>query len=256
MWRHSMCLVLPLAIFLNSQTTQSPYSDSPIFKTKAQLVLVDVVVTDSRGHPVTGLPKDDFKILESADLIGRGKEQTIASFEEHKGAPPRVEQPQPLAPDFYSNAPSVASADSLNVLLLDALNTPPEDQAVVRHQMIEYLKAINPGPRLAIFTLDSRLRLVEGFHSDPRELIEALRHKNWGGMPQPSIPVQTAAEVDANQRLQQQMIDTHASTTGIQALQAFLEEEKATEQVAEYLTAWTRFACFVDISAVFRAERI
>lgn len=231
MWRISLCVVLLLAISLNSQTTQTSSSANSTFKVKAQLVLVDVTVTNSNGHPVTGLKKDDFEIFESADLIGRGEEQLISSFEEHKGAPPRIEPPLPL-PNFYTNAPSVDSADSINVLLLDALNTPLEDQAAVRHQMIKYLKTIDPGPRLAIFTLDSRLRMVEGFSSDPRELIDALKHRNWGGAPHVSSQAQTAGEGDVNQKLQQQMVDTHASTAGIQALQAFLSEEKATEQVS------------------------
>lgn len=232
MWRRSLCLILPLAFSLNSQTAQIPDSARPTFKSNAQLVLVDVVVTDGAGHPITGLQKDDFEIFESTDPVGKGGKQTIVSFEEHKGGPPKIEPPRLPAPNFYTNAPPVASADSVNVLLLDALNTASEDQTAVRRQMIGYLKTIDPGPRLAIFTLGSRLRLVEGFSSDPRALIEALGHKKWGGMPQASTPVQTAAEASMNQKLQQQMIDTHASSAAIQELQDFLDEERATEQVS------------------------
>ena len=229
MWRRSVCLLLPLATFLNSQTTPVPVSANPTFKTKAQLVLVDVVVTDSKRHPVTGLQKDKFEIFESADLIGRGQRQKIASFEEHNGAPPKIEPPTP-GPNFYTNAPALASADSVSVLLVDTLNTLPEDQAEVRRQMIEYLRANDPGPRLAIFTLDSRLRIIHGFTADRRALIGALGSKNTGGMPQASTPVQSKAEAAANQKLLQQMADTHASSGSTQALQDFLNEEKATEE--------------------------
>lgn len=229
MWRRSVCLVLPLATFLNSQTPQIPASANPTFKTKAQLVLVDVVVTDSKGHPVTGLQKDKFEIFESADLMGRGSRQTIASFEEHKDALPKIEPPRP-APNFYTNAPVVASADSVSVLLLDTLNTLPEDQAEVRRQVIEYLRTNDPGPRLAIFALDPHLRIVHGFTSDTQSLIGALGSNNSGGRPHASTPVQSDAEAAANQKLSQQMADTHASSGGIQALQDFLSEEKATEK--------------------------
>ena len=232
MWRPAACLGLPLAIFLNPQTAQVPPSANPTFKAKTQLVLVDVVVTDSKGHPVAGLQKDEFAIFESANLTGRGEKQAIASFEEHKGVPSRVEPPHPLAPNLYTNAPPIVTADSVNVLLLDVLDTPPEDQAGVRRQMIEYLKANDPGPRLAIFTLDSRLRIVKGFSSDPQELIEALDQWNSGGMPHASAPVQTAAESEVNQKLQQQMVDTHASSAGVQSLQTFLGEQAATERVS------------------------
>lgn len=232
MWRSLLCFVLPLAISLNSQTTQIPDSADPTFKAEARLVLVDVAVTDRNGHPVTGLQPDDFEIFESADLTGRGNEQTITSFEEHKGASPRIEPPHPLAPNTYTNAPSVASADSVNVLLLDVLDTLPEDQAAIHRQVTEYLKTAAPGPRLAIFSLDSGLRIVKGFSSDDRELIEALNHKNWGGEPHASDPVRTAAEGDANQKLQQQMVNTQASSGGIQSLQTFVGEQNATEQVS------------------------
>ena len=49
------------------------------------------------------------------------------------------------------------------MLMLDALNTQLGDQISVRKQMVDYLKNIQPGPQLAIFTLTSKLRLVEGF---------------------------------------------------------------------------------------------
>ena len=42
---------------------------------------VDVVVTDRTGHPVHGLTKDDFEILEN------GKPQTITNFYEVGSAP-------------------------------------------------------------------------------------------------------------------------------------------------------------------------
>lgn len=232
MFRRSLCWVLPLAISLNSQTAKISDSIQPTFKAKGQLVLLDVVVTDGNGNPITHLQKDDFEIFEATDLIGTGEKQSITSFEEHKGALPRIESPPSLGPNVYTNAPAVASADSINVLLLDSLNTCFEDQTTVRRQMIEYLKTITPGPRLAIFTLGTRLRLVEGFRSDPRALIQALSQRNWGGMPQASTPVQTDAEAAVSQTVLQQMADTHASNDAIQALQGFLDEEKAMEQVS------------------------
>lgn len=68
--------------------------------------------------------------------MGKSEEQTIASFEEHQGVPTRIEPLRPPAQNFYTNAAAVASADFVNVLLLDALNAPSEDQDAVRRQMI------------------------------------------------------------------------------------------------------------------------
>jgi hypothetical protein len=46
------------------------------------LVLMDVTVADKQGHPVAGLTKDDFKLLED------GQPQTIKFFEEHAPVDP------------------------------------------------------------------------------------------------------------------------------------------------------------------------
>jgi hypothetical protein len=52
------------------------------------------------------------------------------------------------------------------LLLLDALNTPLSDQVYVRRRMVQYLHTIPPGTRIAVFTLGSHLRIIEGFTTD------------------------------------------------------------------------------------------
>src|SRR5579859_1280844 len=123
-WR-VVCAVAILSISvltpLHSQTA-APQSGNavptiPTIKAKARLVLVDVVVTSGKGDAVTGLHKEDFEVLED------GKPQTISTFEEHHGAPPTQIKMPALPPHVYTNFPLMQSADSVNVLLLDALNT-------------------------------------------------------------------------------------------------------------------------------------
>jgi len=61
--------------------TSVPDSASTVFpfQSKVNVVLVDVVVTNGKDEPVTGLDKKDFQVLED------GKKQVISVFEEHKG---------------------------------------------------------------------------------------------------------------------------------------------------------------------------
>ena len=150
--------------------TASPDSGKavPTIESKVRLVLVDVVVTNSKGDAVTGLHKEDFEVLED------GKPQTVSTFEEHHGVPPTQIKLPALPPHVYTNFPVTQTADSLNVLLLDALNTPTRDQTYVHAQMIKYLKTIPPGTRVAIFTLASRLRMLQGVTSDSSELLAVL----------------------------------------------------------------------------------
>jgi VWFA-related protein len=104
---------------LNSQTA----ADNMVtIKAQSRLVLVDVVVTNEKGESVTDLQKKDFGVLEE------GKAQTIATFEEHHAAPITEIQMPALPPHVYTNFPLIRAADSINVILLDALNTQTRDQ--------------------------------------------------------------------------------------------------------------------------------
>jgi VWFA-related protein len=175
----AVCLLglLSLAAVLQAQTpapapqqnTQPAPEPIPLFRTQANLVLVDVVVRD-HGQPVHGLKAEDFHLFEDS------AEQKITVFEEHRstdaietsGPPPN------LPPDTYSDAPRYALTSAANVILLDALNTPLTDQVYVRRRMLAYLKSIPPGTRIAVFTLGSHLRVIEGFAADPSVLEKAL----------------------------------------------------------------------------------
>jgi len=174
--------------FLHSQTAAD---NTATIKAKSQLVLVDVVVTNDKGDPITGLEKKDFEVLEE------GKAQTIANFEEHHAAPITQIQMPPMPPHVYTNFPLIQAADSINVILLDALNTQTRDQVYVRAQMLKYLKTIPPGTRVAIFTLASQLRMLQGVTTDSTRLLAALNAMG----PQQSGLFASAEENEANDRL-------------------------------------------------------
>ena len=168
---------------------------SPNLRTNADLVLVDVVVTE-HGNPVQGLDRKQFHIIED------GHEQPITTFDEHK--PSTVPAPSPasptqatLPPNTYTNVPAYPEASAMNMLLLDGLNTPTTGQINVRRQMIQFLSKIQPGTQLAIFTLSSRLRLVEGFTTDAARLTKVLQSPK--GSPQQSavVDIQTNQAVDS-----------------------------------------------------------
>ena len=188
-------LFLGASIAASSQSqTTAPNNASPIatLKTKVRLVLVDVVVTNNKGEPVPGLHKADFEISED------GAPQTISTFEEHHGAPATQVTLPPMPPNVYTNFPLSQKADSVNVLLLDALNTSSNDQSFVHSQMLKYLKTIPPNTRAAIFTLASRLRMLQGITTDSSLLLAVL--KDDRALPHPSPLLPSTVEKDAYQR--------------------------------------------------------
>jgi VWFA-related protein len=201
-------LVPLLLVFpLHSQTAAPDSGDTvATIKSKVRLVLVDVVVTNGKGDAVTGLQKQDFEILED------GKPQIISTFEEHHGAPPTQIKVPPMPPHVYTNFPVTQTADSVNVLLLDALNTPSRDQSYVHSQMIKYMKTIPPGTRVAIFTLASRLRMLQGVTTDSSELLAVLNRAQAGPQQSPLLP--SNAEADADQRMIDFMIENSSGPGG------------------------------------------
>jgi VWFA-related protein len=144
-------------------------------KSDVRMVLVDVVVTGAKGQPASGLKKEDFQVSED------GKAQAVSFFEEHTGGKVTPVSLPAMPPDVFTNYPAVKTTDSVNVLLLDSLNTQAIDQTYVRPEMEKYLEAAIASPhgaRLAIFTLGQQLRMIRGFTADSAKSLQALEDPN------------------------------------------------------------------------------
>ena len=144
--------------------------ESPVLRVTTRLVQVNVVVLDKKGLPVQDLTKDDFSILED------GKPQRITHFstESMRVLPKPV---KPLPPGDYTNRYELkgGAPSSVTVVLFDFLNTKVQNKASARAQFVRFLgKQLRPGDRLALYALDSRLRLLYDFTGDATELIQAL----------------------------------------------------------------------------------
>src|SRR5262249_54174228 len=149
-----------------SQTTV--YESATVLRATTRLVVVDVVATNNDGAPVTDLKAEDFSVTEE------GKEQKIRafSFQHPPAAGSKVPHPKPvdLPPNVFSNIPKYTGETSLNILLLDGLNTNLPNQAYARDQMIKYLARIPEGQPVAVYLLDRKLHLLQDFTSDPSGL--------------------------------------------------------------------------------------
>jgi VWFA-related protein len=152
--------------------TQAPSPEATL-QAGTQLVVVDVVVQDKNGRPVHGLKVSDFELTEGKSP------QAIHTFEEHSASsvPAKPEPPLKLPPGIFTDYTPVKPNETLNVLLIDALNTPTKDQSFVRDQLQKYVKNAPAGTRLAIFGLTTHLTLLQGFTSDPEILKDAVEHK-------------------------------------------------------------------------------
>ncbi len=238
--------LLFLASLCFGRPQQPPVSSplqGPSIKAESRIVVVDVVVTDKQGRSISGLSKDDFHIAED------GTPQIISSFEEHEGAAPNEVELPLMPPNVFTNFPATRGADSVNVLLLDLLNTQPQNQAFVRQQVIKYLGEVPPGTRLAVFALGTRLRIVRGFTTDFSGLSAALEDKNLGVTPEVSRNLQTDANQYSDAEILRQMRRSQAAPSAMDAVESFQRDESAErvnarievtlqafQQIARYLS--------------------
>lgn len=174
--------------------SQNTASSAPAIRASSSLVLVDVVVTD-HDKPVLGLDRSRFHVFED------GSEQALFSFDEHQpaDAPPAFLASAALPPNTYTNLPAYPESSAVNVLLLDALNTPLGDQTRVRNKMIDYLGTVKPGTTMAIFTLGTQLRIVTQFTSDPAALVRLLNAPKASQKPSPLVETPSSTALDNNQ---------------------------------------------------------
>jgi len=211
-------------------------------KANTRAVELDVVVTDKKQAPVTGLGGQLFEVLED------GKPQTVNFFEEHTVTPaPQSDAPK-LPPNLYTNLPAAPVVDAVNVVLIDKLNTPLPDQVKVHQQILDFLQKMKPGTKVAIFVLGSRLRLIQGFTSDGEALRAAMNDKKNGDIPE-KIEASRSRQDDADD---QDQADIHAvmmggsqgrngtgysrSREGIGAGQASIAGNQAGERVGMTIT--------------------
>jgi VWFA-related protein len=142
----------------------------PIFRAGTTLVEFTIVATDERGQPVTDLNQKEIAIVQN------GKPQPVAffRFEGSAFAPGAVEPArESIAPGIFTNRVEYAPGPARNVtaIVIDTLNTLPEDQIAVKAQVMQYLRALAPNTRVAVYALGSNLRILHDFTDD----LEALR---------------------------------------------------------------------------------
>lgn len=182
----------------------------PTLSITTREVLLDVVVTDKSRHPVTGLKLSDFTITEE------GQAQSITHLEEHSSltAADLARTPMPqLPPNTFTNYNPVPNSNAYTVILLDAMDTPIHAQMFVREQLIAFLKHAQPGTPIAIFQLDSEVRLIQGFSSDPKVLLEAAESKR----DMPSLRKPFYGSRDLNRMVRNQVLGQ-----GMQAMGKYL----------------------------------
>lgn len=136
------------------------------------LVPVSVVVQDKHGKPINGLKKGDFTILDN-----KQPQEILFFSEEVNEHSAGAKSEAPLPPNTFTNKVESTGGriSNVTVILLDGLNTPFLDQSYARDHVIKFLQQIEPGDRIALYTLGRDLRMLHDFTTDSASLVEVLR---------------------------------------------------------------------------------
>ena len=123
-----LCALAAAVPSLAAQERPAP----PVFPSEAGVVTVDVVVTDGRGVPVSGLGREDFVVYED------GKEQPLALFEAIEAPAP---VPEPAAGSATEPAAPVARSRTADparptlVVVFDERHLSPASVEQVRRRL-------------------------------------------------------------------------------------------------------------------------
>ncbi len=115
-----------------AQTPTQPTRDANgvyTVRRSSRLVILDIVVIDRKGNPVTNLTRDSFHVTEA------NEPQTILNFE-----PAGAHTPDPaLSINSTADLDRLAPRAPVNIILLDEFNTRFEDMAFARYSLKKYL---------------------------------------------------------------------------------------------------------------------
>jgi VWFA-related protein len=150
-----------------------------VFRAGTKLVEVTVTVLDKKGNAVTGLDQNDFTVLDE------GKPRPVAFFRFDGAPPPPAETSAgPALPaGVFTNRPGLSGVEAprnITALVLDSLNTAPQEGVLARAQMMRYLRALAPQTRVAIYVMGTQLRVLHDFTADAASLRAKLEKASLG----------------------------------------------------------------------------
>lgn len=147
-------------------------SDAPVIRVEVRQVLVPVIVTDGKGHHVTGLKASEFHILED------GVAQEIAAFstDTASSASTPVASVGRPAEQPPASAAAPESTGHTFVICLDALHSAFVNSERTREVLTRLFEKEKPtGARYVVLTAGRQLQIVQTATSDPAAVLSRLR---------------------------------------------------------------------------------
>ncbi len=150
------CATLALIAATSAKKSPGPAS-TEILKTESNLVLVDAIVTDKKGHYVNNLTEKDFRVYDD------GKLQTLTSFSE-------------------ASATAASGARRYVVLFFDDSTIATSDQLLVRRAAAQFVqRESSPHRLMAVVDFAGVLHIEQNFTNNAALLAHAVRNVQFSG---------------------------------------------------------------------------
>jgi len=184
---HSVALAGEVAhsVRVSGTTNDAPTQQSqsgpqiPSIHVEVRQVLVPVVVTDSKGHSVLGLPSSAFKVFED------GVEQRVVSLTSEADGAARLflPQPAPAAPGTEPANPSlqqIGRAERAYLVVIDTLNSEFGNFEQVHGALKKLFSAAQPASALyGLVALSQTATMIQPLTADPSTVLRTLESKNF-----------------------------------------------------------------------------
>jgi VWFA-related protein len=156
----------PVSLFPQADAGPNAYT----LQLNVQAVVLDIVVTDSKGEVVPNLRKEDFQVFE--DKVP----QVIQSLDP---PPPALPISANLSIDSTAALDRIEPKAPVTLIVLDEINTRFEDEAFARYTLKKFLD--NQGDKLQQPTLlgavdMQHFTLLHDYTTSKQELLDALEH--------------------------------------------------------------------------------
>ncbi len=172
---HVVVLGLIVGTALPAAQTQAPPSRAKgSVQAEAMAVLVDVVVRDKRGQPVTDLAAGDFEVYEDGVLQDVGALTRYAASPDGHGSTPTTDAPAAAPVSARAAATKVEPApEPVIALVFDRLS--PESRVIARKAALGYIgEGGASGARIGVFGVDLSLVTYENYTRDAVKLRKAV----------------------------------------------------------------------------------
>jgi VWFA-related protein len=175
----------PLFVPGQSQSKPEPQNPDTIVVEKSEVVL-DAVVRDKKGRPITNLTVGDFAVYEdgvrqqisSFRLVTRGEVNSAAHKAEGTPANQKAEKQTPAsaaspAPGLKKSPAVIDNEPGAVAMVFDRLS--PGARSRAHTAALTYLaQGLTPDDYVGVFTLDHSLKVLQSFTNDPQLIRKAI----------------------------------------------------------------------------------